>query len=155
MGKNLIDCCKVNEMLGVYQTKCDRENKINSIVETLGDSNVIQIFVHSVTSLKNSHDFEAVVGEFEKLPERSLVIARPDDLVCVAKSVDDGYLQFLSSVGIGPKNGNVVVASESDNRNFNVSLSELLMKNNKALLNIQKLIKRDSKIVLNPFIPTR
>ena len=90
-------------MLGVYQTEFDRENKINSIVETLGDSNVIQIFVHGVTSLKNSHNFEAVVDEFEKLSEKSLVIARPDDLVCVAKSVDDGYLQFLSSVGIEPK----------------------------------------------------
>jgi hypothetical protein len=141
-------------MLVGHQTQFDRENEINSIVETLGDSNVIQIFVHSVTSLGNLVELAATVPGIEKYPERALLIARPDDIVCVAGIVDKDYLQFLSSLGIGPRNGNVLVGSKNVHRDSNVSLSDLIMRNDDALLRIKNLIKRDKQIVLNPFIVT-
>jgi hypothetical protein len=141
-------------MLVGHQTRFDRENGIDSIIETLGGSDVIQIFVHGVTSLGNLVELAATVPGIEKYHERALLIARPDDIVCLAGAVDKDYLQFLSSLGIGPRIGNVLVGSKNVHSDSNVSLSELIMRNRDALLRIKKLIKRDKKIVLNPFIVT-
>lgn len=151
---NHVEDCKVSDMAALYQTEFDLENEISPIVETLGGSDVTQIFVHSVTSLENIAEISITASGLEKYPERSLVFARPDDLVCVAEMVDNQYLQFLYSLGISPRNGNVVVASESVHPNSSASLSDLLMGNYEALLKIRKLIKRNKKIVLNPFIAT-
>lgn len=139
-------------MTALYQTSFDRENGIGSIIETLGGSDVTQIFVHNVTSLGNLAEYAATVQGIETYDERALVVARPDDLVCVVDRVNHQYLQFLSIIGIGPINGNVVVASESVHPNSNAVLSDLLMSNYEALLKIRKLVKRNNKIVLNPFI---
>jgi hypothetical protein len=135
-----------------YQTEFDQDYAIGSIIETLGGSGVIQIFVHDVTSLSYIAELAATVPGYEKYPERSIVIARPDDLVCVLSRVDDRYLRFLSSLGVGPKNGNVIVASEKVNQSSDVGLSNLLMNNYHALLKIRKLVKRHKKIILNPYI---
>lgn len=148
---NHVEDCKVSDMAALYQTEFDLENGISSIIETLGGAGVTQIFVHDISSIKNVSEF---ISGFEKYPERSLVFARPDDLVCVAETVDNQYFQFLYSMGISPRNGNVVVASESVHPNSSASLSDLLMGNYEALLKIRKLIKRNKKIVLNPFIAT-
>jgi hypothetical protein len=128
------------KMLTGYQTEFDRENIISSIIERLGNEEVTQIFVHDVILLG-----------FEKYEERALVVARPHDVVCVANIVDKEYLRFLSNLGIGPKNGNVVVASRGVTRNSGECLSDLLMSNNEAILTIQNLVQKDKKIILNPY----
>jgi hypothetical protein len=43
--------------------------------------------------------------------ERALVLARPQDVVCVADEVDPAYLGFLAGLGLGPRPGRVVAAS--------------------------------------------
>ncbi len=137
-------------MTALYQTSFDRENGIGSIIETLGGSSVTQIFVHNLTS--DIAELSAVIPEKEKYDERALVIARPDDIVCVLNRVNDQYIKFLSTIGIGPTNGNIVVASESIDYNSDEILPDLLMRNHNVLLKIGKLVKKNNKIFLNPFI---
>jgi hypothetical protein len=43
--------------------------------------------------------------------ERALVLARPQDIVCVADEVDPAYLAYLAELGLGPRPGRVVAAS--------------------------------------------
>ena len=50
---NHVEDRKVSDMVALYQTEFDLENGISPIVETLGGSDVTQIFVHSVNSLEN------------------------------------------------------------------------------------------------------
>jgi hypothetical protein len=135
-------------------TEFDRDNDISSIVETLGDSNVTQIFVHSVTSLKNIAELIKIKPELAKYPERALVLARPDDIVCVPDEVDNQHLQFLSGLAIGTKKEKVIAVSNSANTTIGASLSDLLADNHDALLTIRKLIKPNKKITLNPYITT-
>jgi Pre ATP-grasp domain len=43
--------------------------------------------------------------------DRALVLARPQDIVCVPDEVDPAYLAYLSDLGLGPRRGHVVAAS--------------------------------------------
>lgn len=138
-----------------YQTEFDRENGISSIIETLGGASITQIFVHGITSLGRIAELDATLPGFEMYPERALVFARSDDLVCVLGRVDNQYLQFLSSLEIGPRDGNVIVASEDIHENRGANLSDVLGDNYDALLTIRRLIKRNKKIVLNPYITSQ
>ena len=135
-----------------YRTPFDRENGINILIETLGGSAVTHIFVHSVASLGNLEELAAALPGFEKYPERSLVLARPEDLVCVLDAVDDRHLQFLTGLGVGPNRENIVAMSKESNLTFAVSLSDLLMYDREALSTIKRLLKAEKKIVLNPYI---
>jgi len=43
--------------------------------------------------------------------ERALVLARPQDVVCVPDEMDPAYLGFLAGLGLGPRPGRVIAAS--------------------------------------------
>jgi hypothetical protein len=43
--------------------------------------------------------------------ERALVLARPQDVVCVPDEVEPAYLTYLAELGLGPRAGRVVAAS--------------------------------------------
>jgi hypothetical protein len=81
-----------------------------SITKTFDDPFVTQIFIHNLTHIVDSPRYRALLPGIEKYPERALLLARPGDLVCVLKKVEDAYLDFLSDLGLGPNRENVVVA---------------------------------------------
>lgn len=139
-------------MSAIYQTEFDRENGISSIVGTLGGPGVTQIFVHSVMSIKNISETIKSHPEFEKYDERSLVYSRPDDVVCVLEKVDNQYLKFLSSMGIGPISENIVAVSNGVKPKSSINLTDILIDNPEKLLTIRRLIKPGKKIVLHPYI---
>ncbi len=142
-------------MPGAYQTKFDREHGISSLIQTLGDVQVTQIFVHDVTQLKNLTQVSATVLGLEKYDQRALVLARPYDLVCVASEVNNQYLRFLSNLEVGPSNGHVIVRSEGIQEASDESLLELLMSNYEVLLTLSKLVKESNRIELNPFMASQ
>jgi hypothetical protein len=142
---------EIDNMSGIYQTEFDRENGISAITETLGGENVTQIFVHSVTSLDNIGEIAPTAPVY---PERALLFARSDDIVCLSKSVDKRYLGFLNGFGIGLREENIIVARENGGQNDLMSLSDLLINDTGAILAIGQLVKQDKEIRLNPFIAT-
>jgi hypothetical protein len=138
-----------------YTSKFDRENGISSIVEAFDSADTTQIFVHDVMSLSNSDVIAAIVQGCRKYCERALVVAGPDDIVFVLDRLDNQFLQFLSNLGIRPKDENIIVASEGVSSHTGAELSDLLLINCKALLKVEKLVGQSNKIILNPFIATQ
>ena len=63
-------------------------------VEWLSGGSPAQLFVHG-----HAH------------ADRALVLARPQDIVCVPDEIDPAYLSYLSDLGLGPSRGHVVAAS--------------------------------------------
>ena len=138
-----------------YPNDLDPKNGISPIIDTLGEDDVIHIFIHSLASLGELAELEETLPGFEKYPERSLVIARADDIVCVSRGVDDEYLKFLSALGVGPKKENVIVVLKEPGTNMGGTLSELLLTNHDVLRRIQKLVPDNKRIVLNLYIVVR
>lgn len=142
----------VSKIPDYYQSEFDLENGISAILATLGDRDVTQIFVHSVTSLQNIADLIKIKPELAKFPERALVFARPNDIVCVLDEVGNEYLQFLSSLGLSHKKENIITVSNGVDTDLGASLSDLLSGNRDAILAIRRLVRSNKKIVLNPYI---
>ena len=67
---------------------------MNDLAEWLAGGSPAQLFVHG-----QGH------------ADRALVLARPQDIVCVPDEVDPAYLSYLSDLGLGPRPGHVVPAS--------------------------------------------
>jgi Pre ATP-grasp domain len=133
----------------LFRSEFDQKFGIHPIIETLGGLDVTQIFVHSVTSLRNITEIAPTAHVY---PERALICARSDDLVCLAVQVDKKYLQYLHDLGMGPKVDRIVVALETVQAKPSASLSDLLMGNRKALYTIRGLLQGHKKLILNPFI---
>jgi hypothetical protein len=119
----------------------------SSIIETLGGSDIVQIFVHY---LAQAAHFESSLPGYEKYPERPLVMAKANDIVCVLNAVDDQYLAFLDNLGIGPKHENIIIASNHDHPHSK-NLMEALRNNPDAVSAIGKRIGNHKKIGLNSF----
>ena len=63
------------------------------LAEWLSGGSPAQLFVHQAQA------------------DRALVLARPQDIVCVPDEVEPAYLAYLSDLGLGPHRGHVVSAS--------------------------------------------
>jgi len=133
-------------------TAFDQEYGIKSIVEMLGGPGVTQLFVHNVDALGDKAELVATFLDFEKYAERALVVARPHDMACVFNQVDPDYLQFLSRLGVGPQEQNVIVASEKGPPLAGSGLINSLIQNDAALFALQRLVRQGQKIVVNPYM---
>ncbi|MFC1883728.1 ATP-grasp domain-containing protein [Thermodesulfobacteriota bacterium] len=129
-------------MAEFYLTKFDKKYGLEPLMGTLGDSKTTQIFVHSIRTFGNIHD------------EKALLMARRNDIVCTSGKVDDDYLEFLSDLGVGPNYENIITVPEISTADFGATLSELLITNKDTLMEIQKKIKSNNKIILNPYKST-
>lgn len=141
----------MSRILEYHQAEFDRENGVSSITETLGCSEVTQIFAHAITSIEGKAYQAAKAPGIHRYAQRALLVARTNDIVCVSDNVDKNYLQFLSSLDIGPKRGNIITASENPCRDTDPSLPDSLVSNHDVLQKICGLVKRDDEILLNPF----
>jgi hypothetical protein len=121
-------------------------------METLGGSDITQIFVHNVTSLPNWKEVANVLPGFEAYEERALVFARGHDLVCVSEEVDDQHLAFLSDLGVGSGRNNIVKALKEEHFKPGAILPDLLMHNRRALKEMKKLLRERHEIFLHPLI---
>src|SRR5437899_1440575 len=98
-----------------------------------GSAGVTQIFAHGITSLQNLPGFAGTPTGVRRYVERALVMARPGDLVCVVDAVEEEYLRFLATLGIGPRREHVIVAGAGRCPSGAVTLPELLMRSPEAL----------------------
>ncbi|MGH7233150.1 MAG: hypothetical protein ACREJU_17595, partial [Nitrospiraceae bacterium] len=147
-----VDGFRLSRMSVEYQPEFDAKSGVSSIVETLGGDHSTQIFVHGMDSIGNPAQLAITKPGFHKYPERALVVARPNDFVCVLDRVDDRYLRFLSTLGVGPHEDNIIVASKRGHRSSSTSLSDVLMSNHDALLAIRERVQRDMPVFVNPFL---
>jgi hypothetical protein len=79
--------------------KDEYENN-ESYVESLGTP---RVFMHEINTLPNFSKILETVDEIEKY-ERTLAIARPEDVILTKVSPEKAYLDWLKSVGLGSQN---------------------------------------------------
>jgi hypothetical protein len=132
----------MSEVREYYLTSFDKKYGLTSILETLGGPETTQIFAHSLTSFGNIHD------------EKALLMARRNDIVCTADQIDQGYLEFLEDLGVGPGRGNVITVLEKGQSNTGAVLSELLIDHEDSRREIERRISSEKKIILHPFKTT-
>lgn len=91
------------------------------------------------------------VPEFEWYGERALLLAGESDLVGVAHPVDERYLDYLHTLGIGPRFENVFVVEGVEPGR---GLSERLSEDPASLERLAGRLRESASIVLSPFFGT-
>jgi hypothetical protein len=71
-----------------------------------------QFFIHCVASMPGFRDLASHVPGVDKYAERAMLLARTDDLVCLAHQVSTAYLDFLQQLGLGPDPANIIQLPE-------------------------------------------
>lgn len=122
-----------------------------SILETLGGSEVTHIFTHHWTSGFNLEVLKAYAPGYQHVDQRALLLARPDDVVCIVGGVDQAYLQFLSLLELGPKRDHLIELPVKSGGEAEMPLTQLLMRDSKALDTICRLVSKKSIVILNPY----
>ncbi|MGH7499092.1 MAG: hypothetical protein ACREL3_09615 [Gemmatimonadales bacterium] len=110
-----------------------------SLLERLEGGTAPWLFVHSV----------------ERASERALVLARPQDIVCVSDEVEPAYLSYLAELGLGPAPDRVVPMSRFGDRSPGRALWARLAENTEALRAVGSLVREGGPSRLHPFIASR
>ena len=111
-----------------------------------------RIYAHAATSI-DLESYRACKGPL--LPyqaERALLIAQPDDLVCVDAPVDPSFLEFLSRLGLGPLPEHLVVGNRSVAGD--AVLADRLRRDDASLLSMANSLPKDRVVYFDPFIGT-
>jgi hypothetical protein len=110
-----------------------------------------QVFLHSPSEAPDARTVALQVPEFEWYGERALLLARPSDIVAVAHPVDERYLGYLHSLGIGPRFENVIVVGGVTP---GAGLSEVLSVQPAAIERLAGRLRGVESVVLSPFFAT-
>ncbi len=121
-----------------------------------------RIFVHEplpgslpAALLERSTGDERYLQGIGRYPERALLLARPEDIVCISDPVDPDYLPFLAELGLGVDPSRIVVAEAYSPPASAKSLKEKLIACPDALRRIARLAGPDDEVALCPFIGSR
>ncbi|MEW6442900.1 MAG: hypothetical protein AB1640_18345 [bacterium] len=121
----------------------------------LGGAEVTHIFAHDILSVLNAELLEATVSGAQSYCERSLLLARPWDVVCLLNPLEESYLEYLQNLGIGPERGNIIPVGTSVRPDCSTRLLNCLMANPDALSAIARLVTFSAKVVLSPYIASQ
>ncbi len=112
-----------------------------SLLEPLDNDSTTRLFVHGAPTPRAS--------------ERALVLARPQDIVCVADEVEPAYLAYLAELGIGPAPERVVAMSRFGDHAPNRALWARLAGNTEALRVLGGLLRAAGPLRLHASIASR
>lgn len=127
-------------------------DEIISILRMLGDTEVTHIFTHHITALVHRNALETYLPGYEHYDQRALILARPDDIVCVAGNVDQRYVHYLSSLGLGPKGDRIIELDAESGDDTDRTLASMLLRSPKPRRAIRELIPDSNCVVLNPYL---
>ncbi len=127
-------------------------DEITSILRTLEDTEVTQIFTHHITALVQRNALETYLPGYKHYDQRALILARPDDIVCVVGNVDRRYVDYLSSLGLGPNGDRIIEIKAEFGDDPDRTLASMLLRNAKPLRAIRELIPDRNRVVLNPYL---
>jgi hypothetical protein len=127
---------------------------MSSLLERLEDGVPSQLFVHCGTSAGAGPDGGDAIRRAERYAQRALVLARSQDVVCVAGEVDPGYLTYLAELGLGPRPEHVVPASRYGSANGR-ALWARLAGNTAALRALGNLVRRAGISRIQPLVASQ
>jgi len=112
-----------------------------SLLEPLDNDSTTRLFVHGAQTPRAS--------------ERALILARPQDIVCVADEVEPAYLAYLAELGLGPAPERVIAMSRFGDHAPNRALWARLAGNTEALRVLGGLLRAAGPLRLHPSIASR
>jgi hypothetical protein len=127
-------------------------DQITSILRTIENTEVTHIFTHHITALVHRNALETYLPGYEHYDQRALILARPDDIVCVGGNIDRRYVHYLSSLGLGPKGDHIIEIELEAGDDAGRTLASMLLRNAKWLRAIRELIPDRNRVVLNPYL---
>jgi len=123
-----------------------------SLVERQESDSAPWLFVHGAATLGGSSSAALTA---ERASERALVLARPQDIVCVTEEVEPAYLAYLAELGLGPSPERVVPVSRFGDRAPGRALWARLAGNTEALRALGSLLRASGPSRLHPLIASR
>jgi hypothetical protein len=116
-----------------------------------------RLLVHAVTSLAAgaaAAELQALHRGNEHYDQRALLLAEPGDLVCVLGTADAAYVRYLEEVGLGPGPGHVVAvgAGPGGAAATGATLTQALLRDDRALVRVGELGAADLPVRLEPFV---
>jgi pre ATP-grasp domain-containing protein len=127
---------------------------MSSLLDRLEDGVPSQLFVHCATPAGPSPEPGEGVRGVERYAERALVLARSQDVVCVAGEVDPKYLAYLGELGLGPRPEHVVSASRYGSGTGR-ALWARLAGNTAALRALGNLVRRTGISQIQPLVASQ
>ena len=121
------------------------------LTEVLRGGETVNVFVHSVSSLPHSKMLAPRLPGMELYAERALLLARPQDVVCVLRPPEQAYLDYLHGLGLGPDPANVVAVRPAGARGAGDLLSELLTQG-RLLEAVARCAAQGKPVRVNPFV---
>jgi hypothetical protein len=112
----------------------------------------VRLFAHCGVDVPYVRQLAAVMPGFERYPERSLVLARRGDVVCVPNPVDQDYLAFLASLGLGPDPEDVVVPPLGPTGNVFEPLCRRILGSPEAFERLVRRVRASGAAEVHPFI---
>lgn len=112
-----------------------------------------RLFVHSVSGLPSIRA-QGWVPALDWFPERAVVMAGADDLVCLPHPVDEEHLGFLNSLGVGPMPGHVLVPSRGEGSAADPSLTTRLRVDRALLARVADAVPAGGVLHLHPYAST-
>lgn len=126
--------------------------EITSILQTLEGSEVTHIFTHHVTALIHRYALEEFLPGCDHYDQRALILARADDIVCVAGTVDRRYVHYLSGLGLGPRGDHIIELGIESGDDSGRTLADMLLERETPLRVVCQLIPANTRVVLNPYL---
>jgi hypothetical protein len=111
----------------------------------------VRLFLHSPSEAPDAATVVGRMPEFEHLSERALLLAGRGDVVCLARAVDDLYLDYLEALELGPRREDIVVV---DGVRPGRGLAACLIRDPGAMDRVVRRLSRAGSIVVSPFFPT-
>jgi hypothetical protein len=110
-----------------------------------------QLFIHCVASLPGFRQLAPHVPGVDKYAERALLLARADDLVCVAHRVSPAYLDFLNQLDLGPNPAHIIQLPGSTNKQTAVPMVTRLRHYLSSEIRLPKVLAGSHEVWLNCF----
>ena len=110
-------------------------------------------YVHCNTSVEYLEGLYRAVPGVDFYPERALLLARRNDLVCVADEVEPAFLDYLAELELGPDPSGIVVAAPPAQVRL-APLWKTVLENDGALGRLSYLMQLRGATAIHPFMAT-
>lgn len=112
----------------------------------------MRIYAHCAASVPYIEQIRAAMPGFDRQSERALVLARSGDIVCLSSPVDIDHLQFLGSIGLGPRLEDVIVAPGGTEHGRLTPLCRRILDSPETFEWLVQRAVTSPRVVVHPFI---
>lgn len=125
----------------------------NRITDALHGTGAVSVYFHDLYSLPSVlRGAKPVVG-WRRFAERAIVLARPNDIVCVETPPDESYLDYLQGVGLEIPRTRILSVAAGDRTETPGGLAGAALKDAESRRQLVDLLDGAKSVGLHPYFP--